>query len=159
MSCSSDSPSAGRDITECELLCLLSLSRRSLTAMSITSFLYQLGFLGRSYLGLWFGDCAPAKWVPDRGIMQMSEPHSTDKEPATLDQDEQSGGAARLAVLAQLLLETQRVNLRVYLLVVLPDQVRVKLYVVVHLFLFLLAVPSSRTMARHRRRRIGQNAH
>ena len=69
--------------------------------------------------------------------MLLSEPRFTDNEPATLDQGEQSGGAAHLAVLALLLLETQRVNLRVYLLVVLPDQVRVEVYVVVHL-LFLL---------------------
>ena len=68
--------------------------------------------------------------------MLLSEPRFTDYEPATLDQGEQSGGAEHLAILA-LLLEAQRVDLRVYLLVVLPDLVRVGVNVVVHL-LFLL---------------------
>jgi hypothetical protein len=74
--------------------------------------------------------------------MLLSEPRFTDHEPATLDQGEQSGGAEHLAILALLLVETQRVDLRVYLLVVLPDLVRFEVYVVVHL-VFLLPTPGS----------------
>jgi hypothetical protein len=41
-----------------------------------------------------------------------------------------------LAVLAKLLLGTQRGDQGVYLLVLLPDRVRVEVYVVVHLLFF-----------------------
>src|SRR5215207_1149660 len=96
--------------------------------------------------------------------MLLSEPRSTAKEPATLGQGGQSGGAAHLAVLAQLLLETQRVHLSQQLLLTLRGvfhQVRVEVHLVVHLhfLLLLLARPSRRTMAPHRSRRIGINAH
>src|SRR5215212_2431311 len=69
--------------------------------------------------------------------MLLSKPRFTDHEPATLDQGEQTGGAEHLAILALLLVETQRVDLRVYLLVVLPYLVRFEVYVVVNL-VFLL---------------------
>src|SRR5829696_4157340 len=63
--------------------------------------------------------------------MLQSESRFTDKEPAPLDQGGQSRAAQHLAVLAQPLLEAQRVDLPMHLLVVLPDQIRVEVHVAV----------------------------